>query len=79
MYSLLGGGARGGVTSDARKVEVDPSDPFSAIATSAQVGTEVELAPLKTPPKWFRRPCTANFGVRLNQVPHFTFLLSVWW
>ncbi|XP_019850594.1 PREDICTED: protein transport protein Sec31A-like [Amphimedon queenslandica] len=60
LYSLLGGG---GASDDNKGLEspvVDTSDPFSAIA--AQKTKRVDTAPLKTPPKWFRRPCGARFG-----------------
>ena len=46
-------------------MQVDPSDPFSVISYNKK-SPEINHTPLKTPPKWFRRPCAASFGVCLN-------------
>ena len=74
MYSLLGGGCAGrqegedcsimdagspALPSDGDFFDiVKPSSAKTSLCSSA-----VESAPLKTPPKWFRRPCGASFAV----------------
>ena len=78
MYSLLGGGGGGGGGSSGEKGEESGttemtsapssgSDFFDGVAgTSPGVPRRqvaMETAPLKTPPKWFRRPCGASFAV----------------
>ena len=40
---------------------VDPNDPFGGIGVKP---VQRQTEPLKKPPKWLRRPCAANFGVR---------------
>lgn len=71
MYSLLGGGGGGAEEKGAESgtSEVSPA-PVSGGAFFDGVSAAVaprhqaaETAPLKTPPKWFRRPCGANFAV----------------
>ena len=72
MYSLLGGGGgHGGAGSAAMEdVATSPSsggDFFDAVKLSANRAPNhsvaIGTAPLKTPPKWFRRPCGASFSV----------------
>ena len=48
-------------------MQVDPSDPFSVISYNKK-SPEINHTPLKTPPKWFRRPCAASFGVCLMNI-----------
>ena len=65
MYSLLGGegGAKEPLESQPA-VQVDSDDVFAGLASSAKARTAaVQSSPLKTPPKWLRRPCGANFSV----------------
>ena len=38
-------------------------DVFAGIAAAKTQRAPVDSAPLKTPPKWFRRPCGASFAV----------------
>ena len=62
LYSLLGGG--GGTDVEKNTPTAAPSDdPFACIAASSKKARAVDHAPLKSPPKWFKRPCGANFGV----------------
>ncbi len=70
MYSLLGGGG-GGTGISATEEEAPPpssgEDFFNTVKPSANRipsrSVAVETTPLKTPPKWFRRPCGATFSV----------------
>ena len=65
MYSLLGGGGGAKEPLESRPaVEVSSDDIFAGLASSAKAQTTaIESSPLKTPPKWLRRPCGANFSV----------------
>jgi protein transport protein SEC31 len=59
LYSILGGGTSCRSSSKPQSI-TDSNDPFSNISSLKQV--EKESIPLKSPPKWFRRPCGARFG-----------------
>ena len=68
MYSLLGGGGTENKGADPTQAQVAPppssGDFFNDLSSSvASRNRVVETAPLKTPPKWFRRPCGASFAV----------------
>lgn len=63
MYSLLGGGGGAKNEVEAPKA-VDTDDVFAGIASAGRAqSVSMETAPLKTPPKWLRRPCGASFAV----------------
>ena len=77
MYSLLGGGGGGakGAESGAEQAPAPPPPSGGSFfdGVTAQVAPRsqvVETAPLKTPPKWFRRPCGARFAVSTYTVPN---------
>ena len=72
MYSLLGGGGCGQENGEESGIIDSPcatsgGDFFDDMKTSSgkipRSSRTVETAPLKTPPKWFRRPCGASFSV----------------
>jgi protein transport protein SEC31 len=60
MYSLLGGGTSGHEEVVEQPVQ-QSDDPFANL-TMRPRQQPVETAPLKKPPKWFRRPCGARFA-----------------
>ncbi len=72
MYSLLGGGGGEGSGKGGEEVPTEVlssgGDFFDEVSSSSAGSRSlqrqaVETAPLKTPPKWFRRPCGASFTV----------------
>ena len=63
MYSLLGGGG-GAKREEPPPKQMDTEDVFAGLVSSARAqAAAAETAPLKTPPKWLRRPCGASFAV----------------
>ena len=71
MYSLLGGGGGSreepGSAELSAPVQSSGGDFFNEILGSSKPRHQaVESAPLKTPPKWFRRPCGASFAVSMS-------------
>lgn len=71
MYSLLGG-AGGGASAEpaadeGAAVPSSGGDFFDDVKVSVAARSRaVETTPLKTPPKWFRRPCGASFAVSVQ-------------
>ena len=51
------------ISYSSQPVPVPSDDVFAGIAAAKAQRASVDSAPLKTPPKWFRRPCGASFAV----------------
>ena len=69
MYSLLGGGGVSNEVDQAPPTKVDADDVFAGLASAARAQSVAkEIAPLKIPPKWLRRPCGARFSVSVPYI-----------